>query len=870
MALAGVGALGGVVAGGGSRSLRRTIMPPAIESRQITDKAPARPRKFIYGRTRAEGTMVFAHQTTERIALTATASLTAKVLHLIVAFADHEITAFDEVMFDNEVIPLESDGAVTAGHRLAGWVWVSQHLGADDQPADAALIAAAGGKWTAADRLRGVAYLYVRLVLISAKFPNRRPPNITAVIRGAKPFDPRSHVTAYTANAALCLRDYLYNRRFGLKAAALYSAGSVSLTNGSPVVTSAGSAYLANVLPGDQFDVVGDGVWYDVQSVDSDTQLTLSSNYVGSTASARAYAISSEVDEAGAAAAADICDQAVSLAGGGTEARYEANGLLSSRDAPNQLIEAFRSAMAGDLIQTGGKWLILPGAYGAPTISLGDDDLHDIPDAGLRRSRVALFNRLRGVFISPDHLWQKTDLPPMTDAAFVSQDGGEDIESSLFFPLTTSAPACQRIMRIMLRRVREQETVSLRVKTKGLSLRAGDHVAVTNGRMGWTNKVFRVLRLGLGLSADGFSVALSLVAETAGVYDWTAEEAALEALPTVTLPAPFTKFDRLDLRVSGLELDNGLRGNTTEFVGSSAGFMWRDNAQVESFELGGEPGGVGSGARDSNFRDWEVRILDVGGAPRRVEYVTVPAFLYGIAKNRADGNGAPLRSFAIEVRTRTVDGQISKLPARLVVGNPAPRLPVAFTVEGADREVVVKDIALAANAPDPDQQGLAVWLSQSSGFTPSNSTLVYRGAISTVSVTALADTQYYLRLAFFDAFGLDGLNLSAEQSVLTGSDLNVTLADAAIVAWDLSAATFAVVTIAGDRALAISSLRAGTFILKVVQGSGGGHALSYPGAVKFPGGSAPDHSTGAAGDVDIVTFISDGVNFYAVAQKDFS
>ena len=142
-------------------------------------------------------------------------------------------------------------------------------------PCAPALLAGAPDKWTAAHALRGVAYLYVRLVLISAKFPTRRPPNITAVIRGAKPFDPRSHVTAYTANAALCLRDYLYNRRFGLKAAALYGAGSVSLTNGSPVVTGAGSAYLANVLPGDQFDVVGDGVWDDVQSVDSDTQLTL-------------------------------------------------------------------------------------------------------------------------------------------------------------------------------------------------------------------------------------------------------------------------------------------------------------------------------------------------------------------------------------------------------------------------------------------------------------------------------------------------------------------------------------------------------------------------------------------------------------------
>jgi hypothetical protein len=526
--------------------------------------------------------------------------------------------------------------------------------------------------------------------------------------------------------------------------------------------------------------------------------------------------------------------------------------------------------MAGELIQSAGKWLIKPGAYEAPTVSLGDDDLYDVPDVGPRQSRAGLFNRLRGVFISPDHLWQKTDLPPMTEAAFVAQDGGEEIENSLFFPLTTSFAAAQRIMRIGLRRVRQQETVTLRVKTKGLSLRAGDTVQVTNARMGWSDKVFRVLAMEIGLAADGFGATLSLVGEDASVYGWAAEEAALEPLPTVNLPLAFTRFSRLDLRVSGLELDNGSHGNSTAFTGASARFVWRDNAQVESFELGAEPGGVGSGARDSNFRDWEVKILDPGGALRRVDYVTRTAYRYSIAKNRDDGNGVPARSFSIQLRTRSVDGRISASPARLAVSNPAPELPASFNVEGGDREVIVKDIAPAYGAPDPDEQGLAVWLSQSSGFTPGNITLVYQGAVSTVSITALADTQYYLRLAVFDAFGLEDLNISAEQSLRTSSDLNVTLTDAPMVPMNLSTVTSGTVTLTADRALDVSNIRAGTFILKVVQGGSGGYKLTYPAAVKFPGGSAPDHSTSAAGEVDVVTFYSDGTTMYAVAQQGFA
>jgi hypothetical protein len=78
--------------------------------------------------------------------------------------------------------------------------------------ADADLIAATAsltdGKWTADHKLSGIAYLYVRLTWDAEKFPSGIP-NISAVVRGKKVFDPRNSQTVYSANAALCLRDYL-------------------------------------------------------------------------------------------------------------------------------------------------------------------------------------------------------------------------------------------------------------------------------------------------------------------------------------------------------------------------------------------------------------------------------------------------------------------------------------------------------------------------------------------------------------------------------------------------------------------------------------------------------------------------------------
>jgi len=70
-----------------------------------------------------------------------------------------------------------------------------------------------------------------------------------------------------------------------------YKTGTATVTNGSATVTGSGTLWLANVTAGDSFTVAGDGVMYYVASVDSDTQITLSVAYAGTTASGVVYAI---------------------------------------------------------------------------------------------------------------------------------------------------------------------------------------------------------------------------------------------------------------------------------------------------------------------------------------------------------------------------------------------------------------------------------------------------------------------------------------------------------------------------------------------------------------------------------------------------
>lgn len=73
---------------------------------------------------------------------------------------------------------------------------------------------------------------------------------------------------------------------------AQYRTGSANLTNGSALVTGNSTLWSAEVSTGDIFTVVGQNVWYEVASVDSNTQITLSAVYAGSTVTSAAYAIS--------------------------------------------------------------------------------------------------------------------------------------------------------------------------------------------------------------------------------------------------------------------------------------------------------------------------------------------------------------------------------------------------------------------------------------------------------------------------------------------------------------------------------------------------------------------------------------------------
>lgn len=86
---------------------------------------------------------------------------------------------------------------------------VRVYLGGSGQAADPDLITESGGLWTADHIGAGICYIYARLEYDTDVYGSIGVPNISAVVRGKKVFDPRDDTTAWSNNSALCLADYL-------------------------------------------------------------------------------------------------------------------------------------------------------------------------------------------------------------------------------------------------------------------------------------------------------------------------------------------------------------------------------------------------------------------------------------------------------------------------------------------------------------------------------------------------------------------------------------------------------------------------------------------------------------------------------------
>ena len=179
-----------------------------------TVQAPTQPRPLIYGRTKTAGTLVYIQTTGND----------GKYLHMVQAIAGHEIDAYEKIYINDELA--WNNGTLES--KFAGKVRFNLYKG-DQTTADSDLVSESG-EWTSSCVLNDTAYIYVRLEYDTDLFTNGIP-NITALVRGKKVHDPRTGLTQWSDNPALCIADYINDSKYGLTSITINQAGLIASAN---------------------------------------------------------------------------------------------------------------------------------------------------------------------------------------------------------------------------------------------------------------------------------------------------------------------------------------------------------------------------------------------------------------------------------------------------------------------------------------------------------------------------------------------------------------------------------------------------------------------------------------------------------------
>jgi hypothetical protein len=457
----------------------------------VNQKDPLSPHDFVYGQTRKGGAITY-YETT---------GTDNKFLHQIIVLAGHELEEIGDIYLNDEVVTLDGSGFVTTA-PFNSKIRIKKHLGSDSQTTDADLLAESN-QITSAFRGRGIAYLYVRYEYDQDAFPNGLP-LVTATVKGKKVYDPRTATTAYSNNAALCVRDFITSA-YGL----------------------------------------------------SDDQ----------------------IDDTVFSAAANICDENVSLSTGGTEKKYTINGITRADINYGDVLGDMMTACAGSLFWGAGKWKLTVGDYTAPTKTLTLDDLRGPISLATRVNLRDQFNIVKGTFNDASQRWIVTDYPEVKGSTFVTEDGGQETALDLRLPYTTSSATAQRLAKLTLYRGREQMTFTADFGLNAFDVEVGEIIALTNPRYGWIEKEFEVVGWSFGAGEAGaLTVSLTLRETSEAAFDWNAEETALIQNNT-NLPSPFTAAS------VGLSVGTELRVANQQVVGALLIDVTSASPFVDRFEV---------------------------------------------------------------------------------------------------------------------------------------------------------------------------------------------------------------------------------------------------------------------------------------------
>lgn len=238
--------------------------------------------------------------------------------------------------------------------------------------------------------------------------------------------------------------------------------------------------------------------------------------------------------------AANICDESVTLAIGGTQKRYRTSGTASDSDDRMNIINTFLSCMNGTLRDSNGKLALTVMKNDLADYVLDFDEGDVIGEFTWNQTRGLSdsYNKARGRYVDPSTtaLYQLVDYP---EVSLDSPDGIERV-MTIDLPYVEDGRRAQRIAKQVLERNQYRGMFSATFTAKALGCQVGDVVRLSFESLGWSNKLFRVISQEINFNG---LVPLALVEENAAIYAWDADDSAplTPTAPTVYDPlnSPF-------------------------------------------------------------------------------------------------------------------------------------------------------------------------------------------------------------------------------------------------------------------------------------------------------------------------------------------
>lgn len=485
----------------GLTAISTLFRKPASLSNSMADRlnasiVPAAPRKVVFGRTSAGADIRF----------TETYGSKKDQSAQVIALASHRVNAITRFWMEDKLrwqggLVNNTEGGITSFRAVT-----------EGRPGNGFALAS-GAYWNASSTFSGCSYIAITYKLDPKAWPQNIPNRVTTEVEGCPVYDPRQDSTRGGAGS----------HRVGDQSTWAWRA-----PNGAEIGRNPALCLLTYLLGWRYNGKLMWGMGVSIDTIDLDNIRTF----------------------------ANVCEEQVQTAAGGVTQRYTCDGIFSTSDTHETVINAITAAMGSTkLTDIGGQYSLVGGyddTFG-PKIAFTQDDL--VGGAGQPAPYSWLvagppretYNIIEGKFANPDELytlatWGRIETDPLPD--------GIPRTLTLDLGCVNRAETCQRIAKQFL--AREAKTPGFFTSTFGpraFLVQPGSLLTLSLPSQGWNNKLFRVQTQ---TETHDMIFEMTLREESPEVYAWDKNEAV--PLPAVIRPPGYDAS--MTVPVEGLTLSS--------------------------------------------------------------------------------------------------------------------------------------------------------------------------------------------------------------------------------------------------------------------------------------------------------------------------